>query len=390
MSGGAVIAIALGGVVIATILALFLARNITVQVDPEADYAGLLPPPSAALWREGDETTLWLSTNRRAVDMRISSVSLGIGHIHRVFPGPGREPLARGEGCLDFAVVSLAATGVGATSVTVAGEVERAPGVGAVTVHIRARREGGDWGGHGTLALPAADTGFTHTLTTSPAGVWRVEASDTDRFNETSARRIRVDTTAGTATADEEAERLRLLEGMGVGVVACAEDDDVLVTLHGEGGAELNRYTVDIGPPPTATPTPAPILSPHAGYASRRVCVDDDASRAAYLDGGELVGGTFTSADFGGRLSGSVTSASLGDVAPGNGHVYHFGHSLSQGAVQLTVSGLGASGDQGLNTDRVYPVRLAVSDGAGATAFLDVGVWLDASEEAANGDGICS
>ena len=369
MSGGTVIAIALGGVVIATLLALFLARNITVQVDPEADYAGLLPPPSAALWREGDETTLWLSTNRRAVEMRNSSVSLGIGHIHRVLPGPGRERVARGEGCLDFAVVSLAATGVAPTSVTVAGEVERAPGVGAVTVHIPA---------------------FTHTLTTSPAGVWRIEASDTDRFNETSARRVRVDTTAGTATADEAAERLRLLEGMGVGVLACAEHDDVLVTLHGEAGAELNRYTVDIGPPPTATPTPAPTLSPEAGYESRRVCVDDDASRAAYLDGGELVGGTFTSADFGGRLSGSVTSASLADVAPGNGHVYHFGHSLSQGAVQLTVSSLGASGDQGLNTDRVYPVRLAVSDGAGATAFLDVGVWLDASEEAANGDGICS
>ena len=390
MSGGNVIAIALGGVVIATLLALFLARNITVQVDPEADYADLLPPPGSALWQEGDETTLWLSTNRRAVDMRISSVSLGIGHIHRVLPGPGREPLARGEGCLDFAVVSLAATDVGATSVILAGEVERAPGVGAVTAHIRARREGGEWGGYDTLPVPAADTGFTSTLTTSPAGVWHVEASDTDKFRETSTRRTRVDTIAGTATADEEAEGLRLPEGMGIGVVACAEHDDVLVTLHGEGGAELNRYTVDIGPPPTATPTPAPTVSPQAGYASRRVCVDDDASRAAYLDGGELVGGTFTSADFGGRISGSVASASLADVAPGNGHVYHFAHSLSQGAVQLTVSGLGASGDQGLNTDRVYPVRLAASDGTGVTAFLDVGVWLDASEEAANGDGICS
>ena len=71
--------IALGVVVIATLLALLVARNVTVRVDPEPDYADLAPAPGGTVWQAGEERTLWLSTNRHAVDVRIDSVALGLG-----------------------------------------------------------------------------------------------------------------------------------------------------------------------------------------------------------------------------------------------------------------------------------------------------------------------
>ena len=103
--------IALGVVVIATLLALLVARNVTVRVDPEPDYADLAPAPGGTVWQAGEERTLWLSTNRHAVDVRIDGIALGLGEIERGSPlGAGVTVLGYGPGCLDWVVDSLTAT----------------------------------------------------------------------------------------------------------------------------------------------------------------------------------------------------------------------------------------------------------------------------------------
>ena len=385
MSGGSVLAVVLGGLVILTLLALLVARSVTVRVNPEAAYADLAPAPDSRPWGTGDERSFWLSTNRPGVELRVSSVALGTGSIDRVFPESGRERLGGAVGCLDFAVVSLTATSIAVTSFDAEGLVERPPGTGAATVHIRSRMPGQAWSAPDSLQLPPGDPGFTHSFPTVTEGVWEVEVSGSPEFHEAATRRTTVDTTAGTATTDDAPDGLHLPQDAVVGILACREHDDVVLSLHGEDGAELNRYFVDIGPP---RPKPTPTLSPDAGYAVRRVCVDDPDSPAAYLDGGETVGASFLQADFGGRLAGPVSAASLSSVVPGDSNIYFFEHSVSGGAVQLSVSGLGAA-DQGLDTDQSYPVRLTARDAAGATAFLDVGVWLDSSETSPNGDGLC-
>ena len=44
-----------------------------------------------------------------------------------------------------------------------------------------------------------------------------------------------------------------MLEDTGLGLIACGVKEDVLITLHGDDGEELNRYLVDVGPRPTPT-----------------------------------------------------------------------------------------------------------------------------------------
>ena len=181
-----------------------------------------------------------------------------------------------------------------------------------------------------------------------------------------------------------------LLKDTGVALKACSEHDDVLLTLHGDSGTELNRYVVDIGPPaPTPTPTPAPTATPnpYAGSVTRKVCVDDIAGRSAYLDGSELVGAAFDNDDF--ELSGTITSASIGEAEEGELYRYFFGYTLTTGALQLTVSDAGAADTQGLDNEQVYPVRLEASDGTD-TRFLDVAVWVDSSNLSPSDDGLCS
>lgn len=73
----------------------------------ERDYAALLPAPDTILWDEGDEATLWLDTNRRDVDVRISGVSLGVGDIERQSADGTAITLGRGIGCQDWVVSRL-------------------------------------------------------------------------------------------------------------------------------------------------------------------------------------------------------------------------------------------------------------------------------------------
>jgi hypothetical protein len=159
--------------------------------------------------------------------------------------------------------------------------------------------------------------------------------------------------------------------------VACAETQDIIVTLHGEGGRELNRYVVDIqaaGPTPTHSPPET------KGHVTRRVCVDAMGGRANYLDGGEKVGPAFTASDFDLSGTASYTLSALGS------DIYLFDIDASG---QITVSDAGGGDTQGLSGDRVYAVRVLATDDAGAAGYLDVGVWVDVSATSTEQDGIC-
>lgn len=189
-----------------------------------------------------------------------------------------------------------------------------------------------------------------------------------------------------------------MYEDTGVGIVACSEAGDVVLTLHGKDGVELNRYFVDIHADPVTPDPPAP----EAGYDTRRVCVDAADDRANYLDGGETVAGVFDADAFG--LAGTIQSATLTDVVEGDAYSYLLTYGVSGGDIQLYVSDAGASGF-GLGAERIYPVRLTATDdtaveddpdtpdvdesAAGTTASLDVGVWIDNTTLSPNDDGRC-
>ena len=362
---------------------------VTYASGDRPDYADLAPAPDAVVWEAGDETAAWLSTNRHGVELRLHSVAMGIGDIGRTIAGSGEtESLGRGLGCQDWAVSELSAEVSSETSFTVSGEVERSSGfTGAAEVQIRRRDAPYAAWTTDTLSVAAADTAFSRAYTVTE-GSWHVEAASDSAYPSSITRAIVVNTTQETAGSDEGAQTLTMLEGTGVGLIACQQDGDLPVTLHGDDGTELRRYLVDIGAAPTATPVPTATPDPDAGYTSRRVCVDDQASRAAYLTGGENVEAAFDSTAFG--LSGDVASVIVGDVEAGNDFRYYFGAAIASGDVQLTVSDTGAADSLGLDADRVYPVRVTATDGTGETAFLDVGVWLDTTTLSPNDDGLCS
>ena len=270
-------------------LAAILAATglITFAFGDEPDYAHLVPAPDAIIWTEGDEIPLWVSTNRETVDVRVSSIDLGIGEINLRNPSSALPvPLGAGLGCLD--------------------------------------------------SVPT------------------------------------------------EIQEVHLLADTGVSLLACDAAEDIAVTLHGDGGEELNRYLVDVLAVATSTPQPA-------RYETRRVCVDSiptGTSTPDYLSGGELVGDAFDAADFG--LSGTVTYA-LGDVVEGSGHVFFFVWGTTSG--QIEVSAAGAADVLGLDADRVYQVRVTATDAYGASGYKDVGVWLDISDPdglSPSDNGLCS
>ena len=73
------------------------------------DYADLVPAPDEIVWAKGDHTTLWLSTNRHAVDVEIDSIALGLGDIEERSQGQDEPHIAEcvGPGCQDLVVASL-------------------------------------------------------------------------------------------------------------------------------------------------------------------------------------------------------------------------------------------------------------------------------------------
>ena len=402
-----VLVLAMGALVA---VAVFI--NFAISDGP--DHADLVPAPDSIVWEEGDETIVWLSTNRRDVDLRIDSVSLGFGDIRRIFPEAGESmTLGRAEGCQDWAVSLLEPhdplNTIQDDEFIVHVEIDRNGYDLPVEVHLRYRLFGAttwvtamssDGVSDKDLHLAGTESDFEYRIEPGAAakGVYEVQASSSVKFPEPIARSITVDMYDKTGTTDAKAEAILMVEDTGVGLVACDEHDGVVVTLHGNEGEELNRYLLDIvARPASATGGP----SPDASYVSRRVCVDAADDQENYLSGGEEVGGPFDAADFG--LDGGIQSAELIDVLDGNDYRYFVNYSLSSGSIQLSVSDPGAS-VFGLDSDRIYPVRLTATDDSGtdddpntpgnefvpdATAHLDVGVWLDTSTLSPGDDGSC-
>ena len=417
----ATLVIGLGIVVAAAVL-------IRLAIGSEPDYADLVPAPDAVVWEVGNETALWLSTNRRDVDARIRSVALGVGGLHRAFPESGEAlALGRGEGCLDWAVSELESYGVadytGGKQVSLQGAIERDGTTGALDVYLRVYPKGADIGDLQDLTSnvqfrTAHADGSNHKFQVSAgsstysgndyrykvpvtSGVWVFEASHDSRFPIVNTHRIEVEVSENVVTASViDVADVRILQHGGVGFIACSENDTVLVTLHGEDGEELNRYWVSVHDRPAA---PRAVPPPDAGYNIRRVCVDSADHQINYLSGSEQVGASFDNGGFG--LSGTIQSAVLEDIIQASHYQYFFASTLSSGEVQLQVTDVGAS-SIGLDADQVYPVRLTATDNSGvaddpdtedinefvpdATAHLDVGVWVDKSTLSPGDDGLCS
>ena len=388
MSGGAVIAIALGGVVIATLLALFLARNITVQVDPEADYADLVPAPDAALWRVGDERTAWLSTNRHFVDVRIDSIGVGLGTMRA---RGGGQPLALGRliGCVGAAVSGIAVSGLtpnyGFVTITVDYASHR-PGY-RLMVYYRIYRDS-ETRRMATptthlLTVPASGP-LTHSFGHYPMNGGRhyIDVSLDRHFPAMTT--LTLSFVHGEGARDvsiSKEEEIRLLEKTGVDLLGCHEHEDVLITLYGKRGEELNRYFVDVLEAPTPTPVPPAVLPPDFvnEYASLRFCADAAKPRRAILSGGELVGSV--------TATGKAPLAySLGSV-PGRRSDYAFFKIDPAGAV--IVSDLGADDTTGMDGSRLYSLSVRATDANGLTGEAAVAVQLSLAPISRRGDGRC-
>ena len=422
MSGSQVVATVVTGLV----ALLGGAVLVLLFTGAEPDYADLVPAPDEITWQEGDETEVWLDSNVQYVDMRVGSVSLGLGSIQRLFPESGEAiTLGHGQGCLDWAVNRLevgAITGTGQSrSVRIDGTIDRSTEQGPVEVHWQTFPEDDPSQLlENSVTVGSGDTDFDFSATIQINGTTVFAASDDARFPEPTTRRITVDVSdAGTATVDAESEEVKFPRDGGVGLIACAEDDDVPVSLHDREGEELNRYLVDIYPDdPRPTVVPPQTTEP---YVAIRVCVDAANNRANYLDGGELAGAPLDAADFG--LTGSILDAFLTEATPGSAYLYFFASQVTGGDVQLSITDAGAGDTLGLDADRVYPVQVTATTDNGTpydanyagididgnpvqdaddealvgpatsddeTMTIAVGVWLDTANLSPNDDGRCS
>lgn len=211
---------------------------------------------------------LWLSTNRHAVDVRISSIALGIGEIDLRNPASGAPvALGRGLGCLEAVVSDLEVDNITETSATATITLDRK--VGTFTVYWRRYRDDGPTPSlRSQRQVSVASTDVTLTGLTNGV-TYRFDASTDEHFP--SIITCSITFTAGDAdsgTSDHREEEVHLLEDTGVGIIACDEGEDVVIGLHGHDGEELNRYLVDVLPA-SATSAVEPAPSDRAG----RVCV---------------------------------------------------------------------------------------------------------------------
>ena len=361
----------------------------------EADYADLVPAPDSIIWEEGQESTVLVSTNLDDVDLRVGSVAMGIESLQGAVPHSGvLMVLGASVGCQDWAVSKLTADAISTGGFTLKGNVDRDNFTSTAQVHFRTRAEGGEW--NAGVGSPidvayvsgdeAASNRFSHSLSASNE-VWEVEASSDDGFPVALTRFITVDTTAGTSTTDEEVESVVLLKDTGVALKACSEHDDVMLTLHGPEGEELNRYVVDVGAPPatpvpTATPVPAPAFS--ASYQTLRFCPDSLATVGSDerigLSGGEAVG----------TVSATGTGTLAYSLAPdGESRDFAF-FAIADSTGAITVSDAGADDTTGIDGLRLYTVVVRADDDAGRVGEALVAVQVDVTVESPGGDGACS
>ena len=332
----------------------------------DSDYADLVPAPDSIIWWEGQESTVLVSTNLDDVDLSIDSVAMGISNVLGAVPHSGELMiLGASVGCQDWAVSRLTADTISTGGYSLKGNIDRDNFTSTARVHYRSRVKGEtDWTQGNYLEvdydsndLPASNRFDQHFNVTNE--IFEVEASSDDGFPIALTRFVTIDTTAGTATVDEEAESIVLLKDTGVALKACSQHDDVMLTLNSEDGEELNRYVVDIGqqvptPAPTATPIPSPVFSP--AYETLRFCPDADSPRDAILTGDEAVG--------------TVTATGSGTIsyflAPdGDSRDFAFFEIDSAGAI--TVSDAGGDDHTGIDGSRLYTFVVRATDDAGRT-----------------------
>ena len=366
-----------GGVLALAAVALaFLLVDLARGAEP--DYADLVPAPDSIIVRTGDAPTFWLSTNRRAVDVRLGSIDLGIGEIALRNPATGDAlPLGESLGCLDAIVSALDVAKITTTTATVTVTLDRNAGT-PVRTYYRLYDTGtpgpvshSDVSG-ATLDIPL--------IGLADGAAYRFVASADEHFTPAITRSITF--TAGDAdsgTSDRRAAEVPLLEGTGVKLLACNEHEDLAVTLHGADGAELNRYLVDVLPEATATPAPdqPPAFDPE--YVARRVCVDDASGRGVYFDGNEQVGATVAAKGGDGTTTLNSTHGEYSLQSYGGTADYALFSVNGNGSI--TVSDLGADDDSGLDESRLYSfVIQAREDATGLTGQATVVVQVSKDE----------
>ena len=328
---------------------------VNVATGAQPGYADLIPAPDAVVWRVGDDRALWLSSNRHAVTMRIASKDLGVGAFNIERANGEVDVLGEGLGCLDAVVSGVDITNITDTSATVEVDLDRETDSTTKTVYWRRYESDSE--------PPVAGNSITTTTATAAivlsalvAGdVHRVDVSMDDRFPVAVTRTVTF--TSGSTLAapfDHRGREVALPQGIGVALLACAETDDAIITLHGRDGTELNRYRVDVMASSTAW-----TMRPTGEATSRAV--------------------TATSSD------GDTLSYALGVEDP-NEHYFFFGVSSSG---QITVDGGGANDTSGLDDDRVYPIVLTAIDGNGGRGRITVAVQLDATNESPGDNGLC-
>ena len=372
----------IAGVVVALGVALLAVFLVQLAIGAEADYAALVPAPDSINLREGEEAAFWLSTNRHAVELRIDSIDVGLGVIHYRGAAQGQTAtLGHSTGCLDWAVSHLEIEAVGNRSMSFSGTVDRGSETGELTVHTRLYSASNPTVsiGQDIKVSGPSDTDFSvnwSLLSTDTDYV--LEASHNDYFSGPETRSVTFTTgDADSGTSETAEEKILLIEGSGIGLIGCHEHDDVVVTLHGENGAELARYKLDVLAAEPANTAPQFATD----YVLRVVCVDSATTTADYFDAGEEVGDVVTATD--------ADSATLSyALAPESGEL-DYAYFEIDNAAQITVSSLGADGDSGLGAERLYTFLVVADDSNGGQADVRVIAQVKLSESS-TGDGSCS
>ena len=306
------------GMILVLAMALAAVVLVNLATGAQPDYADLMPAPASIVWREGDESELWLSSNRRAVDMRVDSIAVGIDGLSLRAESGEVFALGEGVGCLAAVVSGVEVTNTTSTSATLTVSLDRMDST-ARTVY---------WRSYKTDADPP-DTPSSATTTLSAVSItlsslvegdkYRADVSLDEHFPAATTRSATF--TAGdsdSATSDQRGVEIPVLEGTGVRMIACNEHEDVVISLHGDDGAELNRYLVDVLAAAAVNAEPDFV---DGAYTVRQVCVDDTASTAAYLSGNEQVGAAVTATD---ADSDTLTYA-LGAGDPNDHYVFRRG-----------------------------------------------------------------
>ena len=361
-------------------LGVMLIASFTFNVfgDTTPEYAELVPAPDGAVWRVGEERTVWLDTNVTSVDLRVDSIDVGLGNIKQRESGIV-DTLGQSTGCLDAVVSSISAGDTGSDGrAAIDFTIDRGsiPSGTALTLYIRIT----DYDEDGTHDPPTEYTpdltSTTHNLpglivTTGHRVV--VEASMDRHYPATITRTLTFTAgVAGEPTSLHTEEEYHMAAGSGIGLIGCHEHEDVLVTLHRDDGEELARYLVDVLTASTAAGPPT--FSPP--NLTRRVCVDAGSPRADIFDGGEDVGAAVSATPTSGltyTLSGQ--DYAFFDVDDSTGH--------------LTISDIGAGDTLGIDGLRLYSVQVTATDASGRTDTATVAVLADL-DEISTGDGSCS